>query len=182
VGTARSVVLPDGRTLEFASYGDRGGAPVVAVHGRSATHAVWVPGHATAAVHGVRLVAVSRPGCGASSPAPDRAPGDDPLDVAVLADALGFGAFGLLGLADGGHHAAACARALPDLVTRLALLDESTVRAVPTSEAGAVRVPVRWWTGRVDDGDCFGAVCRWLAEPLGPLARRRVGQPDRRAR
>jgi pimeloyl-ACP methyl ester carboxylesterase len=182
-GAARSVVLPDGRSLEFATYGDRGGAPVVAIHGRPGTHALWVPGHATAAVHGVRLVAPSRPGCGASSPSADAAVADDPFDVAVLADALGLGAFALLGLGDGGRYAADCARALPDLVTRLALLDEATVLAVPTSEDSpseerAVRVPVRQWTGRVDDGDCFGAVCRWLAESCGSLARPRGDELD----
>lgn len=101
--------LPDGRDLGYAVHGDPAAPPVVYCHG-------WPASRLEAALVGdlpVRLVAIDRPGYGASSPQPGRRLLDWPADVAALADHLGIGRFHVAGISGGAPYALVCATALP---------------------------------------------------------------------
>ena len=102
------LTLADGRTLEYREFGDPDGVPVVVLPGTPATasNAALVSDAAVAA--GARLVAVSRPGYGASSTSP---PGlaSTARDVVELIDALGLDRVGVHGISGGGPFAIALA-------------------------------------------------------------------------
>lgn len=102
--------------LEHREYGARDGVPVVLQPGTPGTAGAGEIVADAAARHGVRLVAVSRPGYGASPTTP---PGLAPVarQVVELADALGLGRFGVWGLSGGGPYALAQAVVSPDRVT-----------------------------------------------------------------
>jgi pimeloyl-ACP methyl ester carboxylesterase len=104
--------------LEFAEYGDPGGLPVVLQPGTPATARGGELLDKAAGSHGVRLVAVTRPGYGACPATP---PGLASVadQVRLLADELGLERFGVLGLSGGGPYALAQAAATPDRLTRV---------------------------------------------------------------
>jgi pimeloyl-ACP methyl ester carboxylesterase len=108
-----TLTLPDGRTLEYADLGDPAGKPVVFHPGTPATAGQGLVTADAASRHGVRLIAVSRPGYGASTmSAPSlRAAAADTLE---LADLLGLERFAVLGASGGGPFALAVAAAAPD--------------------------------------------------------------------
>ena len=76
------LVLPDGRSLSFTAIGPPGGRPVIYCHG-----AIGTPIEATVDLErivnraGVRFIAPSRPGVGASDPQPGRTILDFACDV-----------------------------------------------------------------------------------------------------
>jgi pimeloyl-ACP methyl ester carboxylesterase len=154
---ARAVILPDGRAVEFAVYGDPLGTPVVAIHAVPGSHADWLPSHPTAARIGLLLVAPDRPGCGRSEPVPPGATLDWPADVAVLVEAIGLTSFGVLGLGDGGDLATVCARALTlaDRVTRLGLVGG------PPPEDG-LHLPHRHWPDAPPTTEAFAPIFAWF--------------------
>lgn len=82
--------LPDGRTLGYDDVGDPDGVPVAFHHGTPDSRRARHPDDDLAAAGGVRLLAVDRPGIGASSPHPARTLGSFADDLLVLADALGI--------------------------------------------------------------------------------------------
>ena len=120
-GTARrdgTVTLPSGRRLGYAEYGDPSAPPALYCHGfpSSRLEAGLVP------VSDVRLIAIDRPGYGLSDPRPGRRLLDFARDVECLADTLGLDRFALCGVSGGAPYAAACAYALQDRVSSLALV------------------------------------------------------------
>ena len=116
--TIQTVKLNDGRRLGFAQFGSNSAPPVFYFHG-------W-PGSRLEAgffdVPGVQMIGVDRPGYGLSDPHPKRKLSDWPDDVAALADHLGFAKFAIVGMSGGGPYAAACAHALKDRLTRVAII------------------------------------------------------------
>ncbi len=110
--------LPDGRSLGVSEFGDPAGRPVFYMHGWPASRleAALLPGLR------VRLIAVDRPGYGASDPKPGRTILDIAADVASAADELGLARFAVAGVSGGGAYALACAHALPDRVTSAAIM------------------------------------------------------------
>jgi len=124
-----------------------------------------------AAALGLRLVAPDRPGYGYSSFAPYRVV-DYPAMLARFADALGIERFGVLGTSGGGRYAHACAVALPDRVTRVALV-------ASTAPANLPGVPETW--SRADRRLYTTAkMAPWLLRLLlARTSRRFRRQPDR---
>lgn len=119
-----SLMLPDGRRMGYAEYGDPSGLGVFYFHGLPGSrHEPAVFGADAARRLGVRLVALERPGYGLSSPQPDRCLRDFPADVAAVADALGLEHFFVLGYSGGGVSALACAWALPERVRAAAFVN-----------------------------------------------------------
>jgi pimeloyl-ACP methyl ester carboxylesterase len=167
--------LRDGRTLEYVDLGDPAGLPVLMFHGTPATggQARIV---ADAARHdGIRLVAPSRPGYGASTPTP---PGlaSAAADVVELADQLGLDRFATVGLSGGGPFALAMAVVAPDRITSVGVLagtaayfdvmppsdeDAAERRAMATYLAGDVEGALQEMTRSDDAG--FGEL-RGLSE------------------
>lgn len=122
------VTLADGRTLEYAEFGDAGGVPLVVFPGTPATAGSGALVSDAAVAAGARLIAVSRPGYGASSASP---PGlaSTANDVIELLDALGVDQVGVHGISGGGPFALALAAVAPERVTRV------VVSAGPSAEA-----------------------------------------------
>lgn len=112
------VTLADGRALEYLVLGDPGGRPVVLFPGTPATAGCGALVSDAAAEAGVRLIAVSRPGYGASSASP---PGlvSVACDTLELLDVLGLARVGVHGISGGGPFALALAAVASDRVGRV---------------------------------------------------------------
>jgi pimeloyl-ACP methyl ester carboxylesterase len=132
---------PDGRSLAYDDYGPRDGNPIFHFHGAPSSRREWplfgteALGQAsetlgqTSETRGqaleVRVIVPDRPGMGLSDFQPNRRISDWPQDVAALADHLGLDRFAVVGYSGGGPYAIACALALPDRLTRVALVSSS---------------------------------------------------------
>jgi pimeloyl-ACP methyl ester carboxylesterase len=121
---ARTVTLADGRRLGYDDHGAPDGIPLFYFHGSPSSRLEWVLFGPEERLqrHGLRLVAVDRPGMGLSDFQPDRRMIDWPADVRVLADHLGWERFGVLGYSGGSAYAAACAWAMPERLTAAAMV------------------------------------------------------------
>jgi len=128
-------LLPDGRGLAFAQYGDPCGHPVFSFHGGLSCRVEMRFSDELCRVRGVRLVAVDRPGIGASEFQPGRRLVDWPGDVARLADHLGLDRFAVLGWSAGGPYALACARFLGSRLTGVACMAAMAPLDAPASLA-----------------------------------------------
>lgn len=127
--------LRDGRALGYREWGDPDGSPVVFVHG-SPGSSVWSPDprqDATRACR-VRLITVDRPGFGASDVLLGLTLGRWVADVAELADGLGLGRFGVVGISAGGPWAAACAALIPERLTGVGLASSRALGAYNVRE------------------------------------------------
>jgi pimeloyl-ACP methyl ester carboxylesterase len=115
-----AVTLGDGRCLEYVDLGSSAGTPVVLFHGSPATAGQARIVAEPARQHGIRLLATSRPGYGASTAT---LPGlaSVAADVLELADQLGLDRFATMGLSGGGPFALAVAAVAPDRVTVVAV-------------------------------------------------------------
>lgn len=129
------LTLTDGRSLSYAVWGDPQGSPVLLFHGSPGSRLFCPDGAATAAA-GVRLITVDRPGYGRSDPQPGRRIVDWPSDVRQLADALGVQRFPVAAHSSGGPYALACALAMPQRVSEVALVSSVVpLDEVPTAAA-----------------------------------------------
>jgi pimeloyl-ACP methyl ester carboxylesterase len=122
LSTHNSIRLPDGRELGYAEYGHSEGDPILYFHGVPGSRLSGLLAGVLAAPRGGRVIALDRPGYGISDFQPGRRLLDWPQDVVALADHLGIERFAILGYSGGGPFAAACAHALPDRVTSLAIV------------------------------------------------------------
>jgi pimeloyl-ACP methyl ester carboxylesterase len=116
------VVLADGRTLAFTTFGDAAGAPVIALHGTPGSRLKYEGSHEAALAAGLRLISIDRWGYGLSSPNPGGTLPDFARDVAALADRIGLGRFAVAGVSGGAPFAAAVAAGLDARVSALALV------------------------------------------------------------
>jgi pimeloyl-ACP methyl ester carboxylesterase len=110
-----TVRLSDGRTLEYVDLGDPAGAPLILCHGTPASAGLAAVVGDVAHDRGVRLVAPSRPGYGASTPTP---PGlaSVAADALELADQLGLRGLTAMGISCGGPFALALAVVAPERI------------------------------------------------------------------
>lgn len=124
-------VTPD-RRVAFSLAGPRDGLPVVYLHGGIGTPIRCAPalGELVTGL-GIRHVAISRPGFGASDPCPGRRITDFPADVERVADHLRLERFVLVGVSSGGPYALAAARALGDRVAALGVVSSLSPRSAP---------------------------------------------------
>lgn len=110
----RCVLLPDGRRLGYAEYGDSGGSPVFFLHGQPGSRLGRHHDESIATGLGARIVAVDRPGYGLSDYQSGRRLVDWPADVVALAEALNLGRFAVASVSNGGPYALACAALVPE--------------------------------------------------------------------
>lgn len=116
------VELGDGRRLSYDEVGDPAGRPVVYLHGCPDCRLTRHPDDAIAARLGVRLVAVDRPGYGASDPPRDWTRRSEADDVLALMDHLGIDRFAVLGWSSGGQIALECAAIAPSRIAAVGLV------------------------------------------------------------
>lgn len=106
------VTLPGGRRLAADDVGDPAGEVVVYLHGAPDCRIARHPDDEYAASLGVRLVAVDRPGTGASDPDPALTFASFGDDLGALLDALGVGRCRLVAWSAGGPWALTAAAVL----------------------------------------------------------------------
>jgi pimeloyl-ACP methyl ester carboxylesterase len=114
--------LNDGRLLELAEYGDRAGPAALFFHGFIGSHHQVAFANGAALRHGLRLVAINRPGVGRSTPRRRRTLCESADDARQVADALGLGRFAVIGASGGAPYALACLARLPERARVAALL------------------------------------------------------------
>ncbi len=110
------IAAADGRRLEVELSGPEDGRALIFHAGTPSAGRVFEPMVQAGAERGVRHIAYSRPGYGASERHAGRTVADCAADVAAIADALGIERFLTLGWSGGGPHALACAALLPERV------------------------------------------------------------------
>jgi pimeloyl-ACP methyl ester carboxylesterase len=130
------VTLSDGTVVGYAETGDPAGPPVLYLHGSPSSRLeVGLPGIREAADDlGLRILAPDRPGMGLST-FRRYSIADYPQLVRGFADAVGLGRFAVTGVSGGGKYACACAWALPDRVTRVALVSSTCSFDLPGARA-----------------------------------------------
>jgi pimeloyl-ACP methyl ester carboxylesterase len=109
----RSIGMPDGRIIEILTDGPADGLPLVLHEGTPMGLSLYPPTVKLAAVRGLRVVLIARPGYEGSTPRPGRRVADVAGDVADVLEALGADTFLTAGWSGGGPHALACAALLP---------------------------------------------------------------------
>jgi len=141
-----AVTLRDGRRIGFAEYGPAGGRPVLWFHGTPGGRRQVPPEMRTAAAErGVRLVALERPGVGASTAHAYTSILDVADDVEECVDQLGIDRFGLIGLSGGGPYVLACAHQFPERVVAGAIIGSvAPSRGDDAAEGGAVALTARF--------------------------------------
>jgi pimeloyl-ACP methyl ester carboxylesterase len=132
-GRHRLFRLRDGRQISYADYGDPGGYPVLNAHGGLTCRLDVLAAAPVAGRCGIRLISPDRPGVGRSDPQPGRTILDWARDAADLLDGLGVDRFAVMGWSLGGQYAAAVSYALPQRVSRGAII----AGAIPLTEPGA---------------------------------------------
>jgi pimeloyl-ACP methyl ester carboxylesterase len=106
---------PDGRVIEYFDSGQAAGRlPLVCHHGTPGSALLYLPWKDAAADAGMRVIAYSRPGYGASSRLAGRDVAQAAKDTASLLDHLGAEKFVTAGWSGGGPHALACGALLAD--------------------------------------------------------------------
>lgn len=149
------IELPGGIQVGYSEAGDPTGPPVIYLHGTPSSRLeIGLPGISEAADGlGLRVLAPDRPGIGLS-PFRRYTVADYPQLVLSLADALALDRFAVVGVSGGGKYACACAWALPDRVTRVALVSSTCSFDLPGARAT--------WNG--EDRRLYGAADRapWL--------------------
>lgn len=167
--------MGSGRQLGFGEWGDPQGVPVLFFHATPGSRRMAISSDASASELGVRLICVERPGFGLSHYHPRRSLVDWPGDVTELADILGLGTFGVIGLAGGSPYALACGYGIASRLTSIGIVsgiappeayrDDALVTLVRTDPDQAREVILR--EVRTLAGDVDGAVAA-LAERDGP--------------
>src|SRR6185295_6433650 len=136
--------LPDGRNLSYLQVGAADGPAIFHFHGHGSSRLEALMLAESASALGLRVISFDRPGIGRSDPITgDRLLGW-PADVAAAADALNIDKFAVQGMSAGGPYALACAHAMPDRLTALALI--STVPPPEIAQrAGPHLRRLAWW-------------------------------------
>ncbi len=128
--------LRDGRKLGYAEYGLPDGKPVFFMHGFGDSRLFGQLFDADARRSGACLILLERPGYGLSDFQPGRTLLDWPRDVAQAADTLKLGRFAVIGFSGGGPHTVACCYALPERITRAAIISGLAPQNIHETRAG----------------------------------------------
>lgn len=117
--------LKDGRKLSYEEYGDKGGTPVILLHGTPGSRIWFVDDDPVSREMGIRCICPERPGYGHTDFSPDHSFSSYPGDIQQLADQLELQEFYLLGVSGGGAFAAACAHFLGNRVKRSSIVSST---------------------------------------------------------
>lgn len=134
------VRLADGTAVAADVVGDPGGVPLVWLHGTPGSRLARHPDESLAGRHGARLIAVDRPGYGASDPQP---PGAFPGALAALLDHLDVERCTVVAWSGGALDGLAAAARLGDRVAALVLVSALVPREAYAEPTVAAAVPDR---------------------------------------
>lgn len=133
------LTLASGREIGFAEYGDPAGRPILWFHGTPGGRRQIPPVAATVAAElGARIVALERPGIGASTPYLYANLLGWADDVGEIADRMGIDRFACVGLSGGGPYVLACAAGHPERMTAGAVLGGVAPARGPDAVAGGL--------------------------------------------
>lgn len=133
--TAQTLTLRDGRTLGFAEWGDLDGKPVFFFGGSNSARYFRHPDDSIIRELGIHLYTFDRPGLGLSTRQPQRRLLDWAEDIRDFATQKDISRFAIAAASQGGPFGAACAYALPELLSSVSLvssvagLEDSAVMA-----------------------------------------------------
>lgn len=157
-----TVVLEDDRHLGYAEYGPAGGRPMLWFHGTPGARRQIAPEAREAAhIRDVRLIAVERPGIGASTPHRYASLLEWAADIEWLCDALDIEHFAIAGLSGGGPYALACAHEMSARVVSVAVLGGVAPSSGPEAAVGGTSTLTR----------VLSPVFRLAHKPLDPVMR-----------
>ena len=133
--------LPDARTLAWAEYGNPRGLPCLVIPdaGSSRLAPTWLL-HDAAVPAPIRLLAVDRPGVGASDPMGIGGREDLADDLLHMVQTLAVGRVAVIGLGHGVDDALAFADRHPGLVTAVIGVSARTAAVIP-EQPGTRRLP-----------------------------------------
>jgi len=115
-------ILKDGRAIAYEEYGDPEGMPILFFHGFPGSRLQAMDFDAKAKLNRCRLFGVDRPGMGGSSAQKQQTLLNWACDIDELTEHLGVEKFSIVAHSGGAPFALACAHALPDKVTKVALM------------------------------------------------------------
>lgn len=167
----KTIRLIDGRRLGYAEYGDLSGRPALYFHGWPTSRLEAAPAHELALEMGIRLIAIDRPGFGASDLQPNRQLGEWASDVTQFVDALKLDSVAVVGNSGGAPYAAVCAAKIPARITQLVIL--CGLGPTDTDDASRMMASARWSLR-------FARLAPRLAAWVGSLALRKLTRPDLR--
>jgi pimeloyl-ACP methyl ester carboxylesterase len=158
--------LSDGRRLCWATFGDPDGAPLLWFHGTPGNRTQIPPSTAReAALLGVKIVCVARPGVGRSSDVAYSSFRDSAEDIDEVADDIGAARVGLVALSGGAPYALAFAHEYPHRVDGVGILGGvCPVAGEDAATGGIVALAAR-----------FNSVLGPLRVPMGGAVRRLMG-------
>ncbi|PPD25573.1 MAG: hypothetical protein CTY20_15630 [Hyphomicrobium sp.] len=118
------VALPDGRRIAYREFGARDGHPVLSLHGTPGSRLKFEMADAEARHAGLRLISIDRWGYGFTDLNPRTTLAAFSRDMEVVADALLFDRFAVMGISGGGPFATATAacEGLGERIAALALV------------------------------------------------------------
>ena len=119
---ASMLTLSDSRRLAYVRYGADNGTPVLYLHGLPGSRLECQLIEKPARDLGISVIAIDRPGYGATTPLTSHSLLTWTADVEQLADHLGWSQFAIIGYSGGGPCALACAHHLAGRVSRVALI------------------------------------------------------------
>lgn len=115
-------LLPDKRRLCYAEYGDYRGFPILYCHGFPASRLEAKLADSEANRHGVRVIAIDRPGIGQSDYQVNRSIKSWPQDVMALMRHLGIEKFSVIGISGGSPYAMSCAYFLREHIFKVGVV------------------------------------------------------------
>jgi len=139
------LILPDGRKLCWAEYGQPDGLPVFYFHGCPSSRLEPEMFDDPLSSTGLRIIAPDRPGIGLSDFQPSRSFKDWANDIVQLADHLAWPTFALLGNSGGGPYVMACAALIPERVTVAVIVSGAWRMDAPEVKAGLPFVNRLFW-------------------------------------
>jgi pimeloyl-ACP methyl ester carboxylesterase len=127
-----AIRVPDGRTFAWAEYGSARGVPCILVPdtGSSRLAPTWLL-HDSALPSAVRLLAVDRPGTGASDPIGLGGVEEPAEDLRRLVDTLAVGRVAVVGIGQGADDVFAFAARYPPLVASVTAVSARLAEPVP---------------------------------------------------
>lgn len=159
----KTILLDDGRTLGYASFGDPMGFPVMYFHGGQESRLSAIFMDSTAITLGIWILAPDRPGIGLSTFQEGRNFSDWYSDIASLATRLNIEKYSIFGLSGGAPHVLSCLLKNSMQISKAAIVSGAT----PYDYKGSTRgmwLPVK--------------LIHWFASWQGDKMLRKIIQKD----